>query len=103
MNADLHLGDEAVNLRIDCGVHIGLNGPAAESLSLIELDRCQWRRKRMILRGHSHCLAKVGAAQNRKSVHAIGRDMDRRTDAIWQLPVAREKLWGGRRRSWQLH
>jgi hypothetical protein len=48
MNADLHLGDEAVNLRIGCGACIGLNDPAGESLLLGEFDCCQRRRERVI-------------------------------------------------------
>ena len=48
----------------------------------------------MIQRGKSHRLAKVGAAQNRESVHAVSGDMDRCTDAVWQVRVALESRNG---------
>src|SRR5450432_2220009 len=90
MNADLHLGDEAVDMWIDCGVYIGFNDPAAESFLLVERDRCERGGKRVITSCEGHCVAKVGAAKNGKPVHAVGRDMNGCTDTIWQLPIARE-------------
>ena len=88
MNADLHLGDEAVDLGIGCGARIGLNDPARDSLFLGEFDCCQRRRERVIKFGKSHRLAKVGAAKNGEPVHAVSGDVDRCTDAAWQVRVA---------------
>ncbi len=85
MNADLHLGDEAIDLRIGCGARIGLNDPARESLLLGEFDCCQRRRERVIQLGKSHRLAKVGAAKNGEPVHAVSGDVNRCTDAVWQV------------------
>src|SRR5258705_13498607 len=103
MNANLHLGDEAVDLRIGRGARIGLNDPARDAVLLGEFDCCQRRCERMIQLGKSHRLAKSGAAENGEPVHSVSGDVDRCTDAVWQVRVAREKLWGGRRRSWHLH
>src|SRR5437879_8210059 len=90
MNADLHLGDEAVDLRIGRGARIGLNDPARDAVLLGEFDCCQRRCERMIQLGKSHRLAKIGAAENGEPVHSVSGDVDRCTDAVWQVRVARE-------------
>jgi len=90
MNADLHLGDEAIDLRIGSGARIGLNDPTGRSPLLDEFDGCQRRCERVIQLGKSHRPAKVGAAKNGEPVHAISGDMDRGPDTIRQMRVARE-------------
>src|SRR6266702_1645793 len=47
-----------------------------------ELDRRKRCRKRVIAPCKGHSVAKVWTAQNGKSIHAVGRDMDRCADAI---------------------
>jgi len=90
MYSDLHFGNEPIQRGICGRVQIGFDGPNRGSVLLAEVDRGQWRGEHVVACGELHRPAKVGTAQDGKTVHPVGRDVDGCADPIGKMWVPGE-------------
>src|ERR1700724_3255167 len=90
MNAKLQFNEKPVQHRVHVRVRQRRDGPYAAPLRFLKLDVGRWTGKAMVTDSEAHGLAKIHAAEDRKSVHAISRDVKSQTCAIGKAWLVRE-------------
>src|SRR5947207_7180971 len=90
MDAELQFNKKPVQARIDARVWRGCDGPYAAAVRFSKSDFGRRRGEVMVVDSEAHGLAKIHAAEERKSVHAISRDVKSQAGVIGKAWIARE-------------
>src|SRR5271167_1155891 len=88
VNAELEFDEKFIKRGVDQGIRHRVDEPDSASVLFVERYLRQWRRKAMILDGKLDCFAIIGAAEERKAIHALRRNVKSQARAVSKKGIA---------------